>query len=281
MAADALASKRLQYIEDPRAKDKLPHALDHLLQHKVLTYGEVESIENNNSTTRDKVRALVDIVKPKGNVASSTLIDAWERLASSEQSANTQTKARQILTLLLCFTNEECGKLRENVRRAWDNTARRETLDSVALQDEATLARVIASEYKIMSQHVLDVILMRPHSHLESCTRRAPAATAGHFLQFQSHLDQHRGDVVLKVGDVLENMDDRDTKDFMWRYFDGNKYYTQCNIDNRIELAYKMFSYVNEDVVDLVHRVLDKLKSAHQNGLARDFRSEIQLLCNR
>lgn len=167
MAADALRNKQLQYIKDLRAKDKLPYALDHLLQHKVLTYREVES-GKSNSTTRDKVYALVDIVKHKGIVASSKLIDAWECLSSSEQSANTQMKAQQMLALLLCFTNEVCGKLRENVRHTCNNTARRETL---ALQDEVTQASVIASEYSIMSQHVLEVTLMRPHALIPSTTR--------------------------------------------------------------------------------------------------------------
>ncbi|KAI3354221.1 hypothetical protein L3Q82_018766, partial [Scortum barcoo] len=71
--SDKLIKGRKQFV-DKVNKTLINQLLDDLLDNKVLNDGEKESILEENRSTADKARCLIDMVKKKGNVASSRMI---------------------------------------------------------------------------------------------------------------------------------------------------------------------------------------------------------------
>ncbi|XP_042281437.1 caspase recruitment domain-containing protein 18-like, partial [Thunnus maccoyii] len=64
---------RVKFVE--RANDELINQLlDELLHDSIVNYGEIDSILEENITTTDRARCLIDIVRKKGDEASRKMI---------------------------------------------------------------------------------------------------------------------------------------------------------------------------------------------------------------
>lgn len=68
-----LARVRTKFVEKV-SKELINQLLDDILEDGVLNDGEKDSILEENKSTADKARRLIDIVKKKGNVASRKMI---------------------------------------------------------------------------------------------------------------------------------------------------------------------------------------------------------------
>lgn len=64
---------RTKFVEKV-SKELINQLLDDILEDGVLNDGEKDSILEENKSTADKARRLIDIVKKKGNVASRKMI---------------------------------------------------------------------------------------------------------------------------------------------------------------------------------------------------------------
>nr|WJN24709.1 caspase 1 [Lateolabrax maculatus] len=73
MADKELARVRTKFVEKV-SKELINQLLDDILEDGVLNDGEKDSILEENKSTTDKARRLIDIVKRKGNVASRKMI---------------------------------------------------------------------------------------------------------------------------------------------------------------------------------------------------------------
>lgn len=68
-----LAKLRTAFVEKV-SKEIVKQLLDNLLDDKILNFGEGESIIEENITTSDKARTLIDTVRKKGDKASNRFI---------------------------------------------------------------------------------------------------------------------------------------------------------------------------------------------------------------
>uniref|UniRef100_A0A8D0AAN3 CARD domain-containing protein n=1 Tax=Sander lucioperca TaxID=283035 RepID=A0A8D0AAN3_SANLU len=71
--AGELARVRGKFV-DKVSKGLIKQLLDDLLDDGVLNDGEKDSILEENNTTADKARSLIDTIKKKGDVASRKMI---------------------------------------------------------------------------------------------------------------------------------------------------------------------------------------------------------------
>ncbi|XP_031698014.1 caspase-1-like, partial [Anarrhichthys ocellatus] len=73
MAGKELAKVRSKFVENAN-KELINQLLDDLLEDGVLNEGQKDSVLEENSTTANKARGLIDMVKRKGDEASRKMI---------------------------------------------------------------------------------------------------------------------------------------------------------------------------------------------------------------
>ncbi|KAM8904720.1 caspase a [Spinachia spinachia] len=78
MAAGKLSNARRKFVEKAE-KELIKQLLDDLLDDSVLNDGQKDSILEGNSTTADRARNLIDVVKKKGDKASEKMIAHLQR----------------------------------------------------------------------------------------------------------------------------------------------------------------------------------------------------------
>lgn len=246
-----LLLKRKAFIEDPDIILKVPYVLDRLLEAGVLSKEEIDSIDAN-TIIQDEVRELVDIVRKKGNAASSVLLDAWaEPLPDIYQQSEGDDEDTIYLignitqSELLAFADQMCHP---STSGAACNTGH---FDSKPRRTRRLPVRLnVNNPEEFMDPHVF--------SELD--------------------LSAHQTSIMTLVVGVLEDMHSKDVKEFMW-YYSRNLKHDSATLSNPVELSSLMLEYVHDDVRIYAERVYAKLRACNKNQLAYNFKRDVFRVC--